>query len=202
MKKAVIFDFNGTLLWDTKLHNRAWDVFLKGHGIVLSDEKKNYVIHGKTNNDIFKSLFKKEFDAPSMNKLSEEKESIYRNLCIETNIQLADGAVELFDYCKHNKIPFAIATSACKQNADFYINRFDLLKWFDADSIVYNDGTIKSKPDPEIFNIAIQKMNRNPKDVIIFEDSAAGINAATAAGAGEIIIVNSNSCHNIPQNQK
>ena len=193
MKKAVIFDFNGTLLWDTQLHNRAWDIFLKEHKIDLSDEEKNYVIHGKTNNDIFRSLFRKEFDTQRMNKLSEEKESIYRNLCIETNIQLAEGAIELFNYCKHNRIPFVIATSAYKQNIDFYINRFNLLKWFDINSIIYNDGTIRSKPDPDIFNIAIQKLNRNPEDVIVFEDSVAGINAAIAAKVGKIVIVNSNN---------
>ncbi len=193
MKKALIFDFNGTLLWDTHLHNRAWDVFLQKHNIYLSDADKNQVIHGKTNQDIFKNLFNKEFDARVMTRLSEEKESIYRKLCLETDVQLADGAIELFEYSKHNGIPFAIATSAGKENVDFYIHRFNLLKWFDVDLIIYNDGTIKSKPDPEIFNIAIKELNTAPEDVVIFEDSTAGINAAIAAKAGEIIIVNSNN---------
>ncbi len=193
MKKAVIFDFNGTLLWDTHLHNRAWDDFLKQYNINLSDEEKNHVIHGKTNQDIFTSLFNKKFDSLAMTQLSEEKESIYRKLCLEADVKLADGAIELFEYCKHNRIPFAIATSAGKENVDFYINRFNLLKWFDIDLIIYNDGTIKSKPDPEIFNIAIHKLNMSPEDVVIFEDSVAGINSAIAAKAGEIIIVNSNN---------
>ncbi len=193
MKKAIIFDFNGTLLWDTSLHNKAWDIFLMQHNIKLTDYEKNHVIHGKTNNDIFKCLFEKEFDTFAMHKMSDEKEAIYRNLCIETNIQLAEGAIELFGFCKSNKISFSIATSSCKQNVDFFIKRFSLLKWFDMDSIIYNDGTIKSKPDPEIFNIAIRKMNMEPGDVIIFEDSISGINAARAANAGEIIIVNSNN---------
>jgi len=29
--KGVIFDFNGTLFWDTDLHNKAWDAFLERH---------------------------------------------------------------------------------------------------------------------------------------------------------------------------
>jgi beta-phosphoglucomutase-like phosphatase (HAD superfamily) len=191
--KALIFDFNGTLLWDTPLHNKAWDIFLVQHRIDLSDEEKTHVIHGKANNDIFKAIFNKEFDPPVLKKLSEEKESIYQDLCLETNIQLADGATELFDFCKSNAIPFAIATSSYKQNIDFYIKRFGLLKWFDEERIIFNDGTIRSKPDPEIFEIAIRKLNCRPENVVIFEDSIAGIKAAIAAKAGEIIIVNSNN---------
>jgi beta-phosphoglucomutase-like phosphatase (HAD superfamily) len=36
--KGVVFDFNGTLLWDTKYHNQAFDLFLEQHNIVLTDE--------------------------------------------------------------------------------------------------------------------------------------------------------------------
>ena len=59
--KGIIFDFNGTLLWDTKLHNHAWDIFLDKHNIVLSDDEKNKVIHGKTNEVILKIIFDNKF---------------------------------------------------------------------------------------------------------------------------------------------
>ncbi len=39
--KGVIFDFNGTLFWDTPLHNNAWDIFLEQHELYLSDSQKN-----------------------------------------------------------------------------------------------------------------------------------------------------------------
>ena len=54
---AVVFDLNGTLIWDTALHNRIWDDFLERHSIFLSDEEKNRKIHGKPNQDILKALF-------------------------------------------------------------------------------------------------------------------------------------------------
>jgi len=52
--RGVIFDFNGTLLWDTELHNRAWDEFLKKHNLKLSDKEKNEKIHGRNNELILK----------------------------------------------------------------------------------------------------------------------------------------------------
>ncbi|MDQ7826205.1 MAG: hypothetical protein RDV48_25605 [Candidatus Eremiobacteraeota bacterium] len=47
--KAAIFDFNGTLLWDTAYHNKSHDIFLEKHNIHLTDEEKREKIHGKPN---------------------------------------------------------------------------------------------------------------------------------------------------------
>ena len=38
---GVIFDFNGTLFWDTPFHNKAWDIFLEKHHLKLDDLQKN-----------------------------------------------------------------------------------------------------------------------------------------------------------------
>lgn len=57
MIEGVIFDFNGTLFWDTPYHNRAWDIYLQSHGRQISDHDKDLYIHGKPNRDIFNFLF-------------------------------------------------------------------------------------------------------------------------------------------------
>lgn len=193
MTKGIIFDFNGTILWDTELHNYAWDRFLENHNIVLSDREKDVVIHGKSNYEIFGILFGSQLSDLEFNKLSEEKESVYRKLCIENDLQLPDGCIELFEQCNERKIPIAIATSSLKENVDFYIKTYHLKKWFTENNINYSDGKIKSKPDPEMFNIAAKKMKLDSENVIIFEDSFAGIKAAENAKAGKIIIVNSSN---------
>ena len=190
--QALIFDFNGTLLWDTPLHNLAWDRYLKRHAISISDAEKNRLLHGKTNNEIFRLLLQRPLDPEELAACSEEKESIYRELCLDRKIQLAHGATELFAWCRGHTIPMAIATSSYRPNVDFFIEQFDLLQWFERDLIIYNDGNIRSKPDPQIFLIASEKLAVRPADLIIFEDSLAGIQSAEAAGAGKIIVVNSN----------
>lgn len=53
---GVIFDFNGTLFWDTPLHNKAWNMFLEKRGMYLSDHEFFATFHGKNNRDIFNSL--------------------------------------------------------------------------------------------------------------------------------------------------
>jgi len=55
--KGAVFDFNGTLFWDTSFHNRAWDIFLENHSISLSDSEKHESLHGRTNREILLNIF-------------------------------------------------------------------------------------------------------------------------------------------------
>jgi len=189
---GVIFDFNGTLFWDTKLHNEAWDIFLSGHNLTLSDEDKTKFIHGKTNKEILNIIFNADMEKTLLDKYSLEKEKIYQSLCLKSGLGFAPGAIDFIEFLREENIDYAIATSSGKGNIDFYLSYLHLEKWFAPNQIIYNDGSIKSKPDPEIFQVAIKRINKNPEDVLIFEDSFAGIEAAEKAGAGKIIIVNSN----------
>lgn len=89
---GVIFDFNGTLFWDTPLHNKAWNMFLEKRGMHLSDHEFFATFHGKNNRDIFNSLFQREHPAEEIRALVDEKETLYRQLCLETEMKLAPGA--------------------------------------------------------------------------------------------------------------
>lgn len=189
--KAFIFDFNGTILWDTHLHNLAWDDFLVSHKIYLTDQEKNATIHGKTNKDIFEILFKKALSNEELTLLSEEKEERYRKLVVSSGVKLVDGVVELFEKCNKNSIEIAIATSSYIENVNFFVDHFNLLNWFKKELIFFNDGVMKSKPDPELFNYAIQCLGFDRADIVIFEDSPAGILSAQRANVGKIVVVNS-----------
>ncbi len=190
--KGVIFDFNGTLFWDTTLHNMAWDQFLEKNRIFLSDEEKDRRIHGKNNIDILKNMFARELSPAEMARMSTEKEDIYQGMCLKHKLGLAPGCVTFFEFLKKNKIPYTIATAADLYNIDFYFEHLHLGAYFDISKVVYSDGTIPSKPDPEIFLKALGILGLEANDVLIFEDSNAGIEAAENAGAGKIMIVDSN----------
>ena len=189
---GVIFDFNGTLFWDTKLHNKAWDIFLTRYGLHLSDEDKFEKMHGKNNRDIFLSLFSKLLTDEEIQKYTLEKELLYQDLCLQTDMPLAPGVEDFLDFLKKNNIPFTIATASGKENVDFYFEHLPLNKWFEYNKVVYNNGKIKGKPDPQIYLLAMDIIGKESKEVIIFEDAVAGLQAAKNAKAGKIIVVDSN----------
>ena len=192
-KYGVIFDFNGTLYWDTHIQNVSWDKYLEFQGIQLNEAEKKEYIHGRNGKDSFEYIFKKSFSPMEIEKLTEDKEVIYRSECLKHPMEFAPGALSLLDFLSEMKAKLSIATASGKANVDFFIEKFNLLKYFRYENIIYNDGSIRGKPFPDLFINAIKKMNIHKDHTIVFEDSISGIEAAVKAGVGNIIIVDSNN---------
>ena len=190
--KGIIFDFNGTLYWDSQLHYDAW----REYSVMLrekpfTDEEMREKMFGHTNFDIIEYLIGHKPSREIVEKYGKEKEAVYRKRCLmdPDKFKLAPGATEFLDYLKENNIPRTIATMSEWDNVEFYIKEFNLEKWFELDKIVYSDGKIPGKPAPDIFLIAAKKIGLIPKDCIVIEDAIAGINAAKSAGIGKIIAI-------------
>jgi HAD superfamily hydrolase (TIGR01509 family) len=188
--KGAIFDFNGTLFWDTAFHDKAFDIFLEKYGIKLSDNEKRVKIHGKPNADIMRGILGNQLTNAEIYELAQEKEAIYRKLCIN-DLQFPTGAEDLINYLSSKSIPITIATSAGIENVSFYFENMNLGHWFNFDKIVFDNGTFRGKPFPDVFLLAAEKLGLQPNETVIFEDSVPGILAAENAGAGKIYIVNS-----------
>lgn len=191
MYKGAIFDFNGTLFWDTQLHNQAWDIYLGKYNITLTAEEKHQKLHGKNNVQLIRDLFNVDLSDEEVFTIARDKELIYQDLVKEQNLQLADGVIELFEYLILKKIAFTIVTASDKLNVDFFIDYLGLDKWFDTTKIIYADGSLKPKPHPDMFLKAMELLKLKPEDSIIFEDSVTGIQAAKNAHPGKVIIVDS-----------
>ena len=190
--KGIIFDFNGTLYWDSQLHYDAWREFSKIiRGVEFTDAEMRDKMFGHTNEDIIEYAIGKKPSKEMVEKYGKEKESVYRQRCLldKENFKLAPGAIEFLDYLKSNNIPMTIATMSEWDNVEFYIKEFKLEKWFDIDKIVYSDGTIPGKPAPDIFIIAAERIGIAPKDCVVVEDAIAGIKSAQGAGIGKIIAI-------------
>lgn len=189
---GIIFDFNGTLFWDSELHMEAWREFSKRlRGTQFSDEEMLKYMFGRTNEDIIAYAIGKRPSPELVEKFAVEKEQVYRDMCkLHPEIfKLAPFAEEFLDYLKANNIPRTIATMSEKDNVDFYIKEFHLEKWFDVEKIVYSDGIIPGKPAPDIYLIAAKRLGLDPQNCIVVEDAISGINAAKNAGIGKVVAI-------------
>ena len=189
----VIFDFNGTMFFDEDKHVLSWREFAKTHfSREIKDEEFPLHIHGFNNKEILEYLADKEFSQEEVEDLSTKKELIYQRMCEEDkdNLHLVDGLEEFLDELVLHHIPLAIATASRKPNVDWYIKTFHLLKWFEKENIIYDDGSLtKGKPDPMIYNRAIKKLHADKSRTIVFEDSKAGIYSAYQAGVKKVIAI-------------
>ena len=202
--KGIIFDFNGTLFWDSEIQENAWKTFGKKlSGRNITDEEFNTYFHGRTNKDTLEYLTERVLTDKEVNELAQQKESIYRDLCKSdlNKFKLAPGVERYLNYLKENNIPFTIATASEINNVNFFIKEFQLDKWFDISKIVYDDGTFRGKPEPDIYLKASEALNIQPDNCIVFEDALSGVQSAQRAGVKEIIAVVPEGRKNIFENQ-
>ena len=189
---GIIFDFNGTLFWDSELHMEAWREFSRRlRGTPFSDEEMLKYMFGRTNEDIIAYAIGKRPSPELVEKFAVEKEQVYRDMCKRHPeiFKLAPFAEEFLNYLKESNIPRTIATMREKDNVDFYKKEFHLEKWFDVEKIVYSDGIIPGKPAPDIYLIAAKRLGLDPQNCIVVEDAISGINAAKNAGIGKVVAI-------------
>lgn len=192
MAKGVIFDFNGTLFFDSPKHVLAWGKMseeLRGHGISVEEMQAHF--YGVPNNRAIEYMLQKECDEAELNLYSELKEAYYRDFCREDKemLHLVAGANEFFDVLVEKNIPFTIASASIKPNIDFFVESFELEKWFDPEKIVYDDGSYANKI--KMFEHAAKVIGVPIEDCLILEDSDSGIRDAYAAGCRNIVVVDS-----------
>jgi Predicted phosphatase/phosphohexomutase len=186
---GIIFDFNGTMFFDEEFQNISWRKFLKektGHSI-SNNELQEYV-HGRNAEITLSHFFKSTFTREKIVNLEEEKEAIYRKLCLESpNFKLANGLPGFLDELVKKEIPITIATASGLNNVKFFFKYLHLNRWFSYDKVIFNDGTIKGKPEPDLYLKAAQKIGINISNCIVFEDASSGIKAAQRVSVSKII---------------
>ena len=192
--KGFIFDFNGTLFWDSAYHEQAWqEMALQIRSKELSPEEIRTHLHGRTNPAVIEYLCGRQVDADEIASIAAQKEEIYRHICLSLNggFRLAAGVPEILTLLKEKQVPMTIATSSELENLHFYFRHFGLNRWFDLDKVIYDNGTFPGKPAPDIFLCAAKTLRLLPTECTVLEDSFSGIRSAIAAGIGRIIYVNS-----------
>jgi len=183
--KGILFDFNGTLFFDSELHLLAFSQCFTDRGMKPLD--REYVIRnifGKQNEEIYRTYFDANATDEEQKAFAAEKEGKYIRLCSETDgyTSLCKGAEEMLEYLKANGIPFCIATGSDLENVEFYFKHLKLDKWFSLDNIVYTDGSFRGKPAPDIYELAAARIGLSPSECVVFEDGTSGLRAAKAAG--------------------
>ena len=122
--KGILFDFNGTLLFDSDMHMEAFrQVFpLYGHP-VPSDEFMIQRCFGRTNETIYKENFDPNATAEDFLEFERRKEALYHELCLSTpeRFRLVDGAAELLrERWTELREEGVITVDAIMENAEAY----------------------------------------------------------------------------------
>jgi len=176
--KAVITDFDGTLV-DTFMPNYlAYEAaFTENDKTLTIDQYKE--CWGMRFNEF---MTKMKIDNTTAIKIKEAKAKHYNKFV--NHILLNHELIQLLKDAKAKDNKIAIASTASKVNLMNVLNYFNLTNLFDV--IITGEDVKEAKPNPEVYQLALNKLQVDAKDAIVYEDSFIGIVAAKTAGINVI----------------
>lgn len=177
--KAFIFDLDGTIIDNMRLHRRLWLQTLEKHGVSTDEDSFSRLSTGRTNPEILRLYLGESLSEERIHAIGIEKEALYRE-AYRPHLQAIAGLGSFLEGAQKLDIPLALATAAPPANVAFVLDGLGLRAYFSA--ILDAEAVRNGKPHPEIFLGAAQRLGIDPHDCLVFEDSLAGIEAAGRAG--------------------
>lgn len=178
---AVIFDLDGVIVSTDECHYRAWQRLADEQGIPFNRDINQRLrgVGRMQSLEIMLERAARSYSDQEKLHLAERKNGYYLELIRElTPADLLPGVTNLLADLKSRGVK--IATASSSKNAPSILARIGLAGRFDA-TVDGNDIT-RSKPDPEVFLLAAQRLGVPAERCLVVEDAEAGIEAALAGG--------------------
>ena len=180
--KAVIFDLDGVLVDTARYHDQAWEELATGFGYALT-EADRHALKGRSRADSLEYILEQagweDADPAQKSRWLQAKNARYLELVEGLTPQdAAEGAQDLLVQLREAGIKLALGSAS--QNATKVLSKIGMEGAFD--SVVDGTRTTRSKPDPQVFEMAASDLGLDPKDCLVIEDAPAGIQAALAGG--------------------
>jgi beta-phosphoglucomutase len=195
--EAVIFDFDGVIVDTEPLHYAAFQRVLEPLGLHFTWEEYVETYIGFDDRDAFRHAFSLKGTILSQDELHgliEQKATFFEEV-IGSGVSAYPGVLDLIFHLHANKYPLAICSGALRSDIDPILSMLGISDLFDV--IVTADDVAASKPDPECYQLAFERLhsyhqNRFSKDAtLVIEDTPAGISSAKAAGLIVCAVTNS-----------
>lgn len=178
---AVIFDLDGVLTDTAELHFLSWKTIADELDIPF-DRERNHALRGLSRPDSLEVLLgdrSGEFSTDQKAEILERKNDDYLARVERLSERdLEPGAADLLHALRASG--FALALASGSKNARVVMGRLGIDQRFDV--IVDGNDLTRSKPDPQVFELAAEQLRQEPAHCVVVEDAESGVAAARAAG--------------------
>jgi beta-phosphoglucomutase len=181
--RAVVFDFNGTLSDDEPILCEIFQELFAEHGRPLSAQAYYDELAGLSDPEIVRRWLGS--DHPAVDEVIEQRISRYRE-------RVADGSSvpqsrrEAVRYAAE-RVPVGVVSGAARAEIEPVLAAAGLDEH--VSFVVAAEDVERGKPHPDGYERAVAWLDVQPSDVVVLEDTEAGVGAAKAAGARVIAVL-------------
>ena len=179
MIKAFLFDLDGVLTDTSEFHFLAWKRLADGSGLPFT-RQDNEALRGISRRESLDLLLKGQpLTDDNARQMMDRKNDYYLELVRGmTPTDLLPGAREILE--ELGRLGFMRVIVSASKNAQLVVDRLQISDLIDG--LIDGTAPVRSKPAPDLFSLAANRLGLNPTDCLVVEDAAAGVEAAHSAG--------------------
>lgn len=202
--KAVLFDFNGVIIKDEPIHEQLTQQILLEENLTLKPGEYRKVCLGRSDRSCLQDLLASRGRSVSetylTHLLKRKAQGYVQQLEEIEQLPLYPGLEDFLFQVRSRHLKLALVSGAIRQEIELVLNRSQLADYFKV--IVAGDDIATSKPEPEGYLLALERLNQEYPDLnlqsqecLVIEDTLAGIQAAKRAGMSVVGVANTYPFH-------
>ena len=173
MFKGAIFDLDGVIVDTVPIHFKAWKKMFSEYGIDFTFDDYKSKVDGIPRYDGARAILKDISDA-ELKEAGDRKQRYFLEFIEKEDIPVYTSCIDLIKELKSYDIKIAIASSS--RNCKRILQRAGIIHL--ADAIVDGNDITRAKPDPQIFQLACERLGCAYAEGVVFEDAVLGVEAA------------------------
>ena len=187
MIKALIFDFDGTIIDTETAWYTTFKEAYKTHGVDLTLEQYSQCLGTSLHSFNPYTHLKTHYNLPiDLEEFKHFVQQQHTELMIQERVR--PGILKLLESAKSQGLKIGLASSSERAWIDRFVKLHGIEDYFECHCTA--DTVQKVKPDPELYLQALEKLGVEASEAIAIEDSPNGARAAVAAGIATVVIKN------------
>ena len=190
MIKALIFDFDGLILDTETPEYLGWQNIYQEHGFELPHDEWGKIVGGDGLSDFDAARHLALLSQGRLDSVSLRARHRLESGAVIAGASMLPGVLDYIHAAKRLGLKLAIASSSPHAWVDGHAKRLGLLQYFDKVICADDVGSGRTKPNPDLFLLALKQLQVQKEAAIVFEDSPNGITAANRAGIFVVAVPN------------
>ena len=202
--KAVLFDFNGVIINDEPLHEHLIKQLLIEENLRAKPEEFQTFCLGRSDRACLRDFLNNQGRVVSeeyLDRLIHRKSQAYlQQLESLETLPIYPDTEKFISNVQAANLTMAVVSGAIRSEVELVLNRANLASYFPI--IVAGDDITTSKPEPDGYLLAIERLNQfdpnlnlHPAECLAIEDTWAGIQSAQNAGISVVGVAHTYPFH-------